>query len=121
MDQRNAAELRSRTVDAITKAGMSCGSAEDMLEVSRPDSKIWISLDTSATEQDRQTLSEQAVVALTVAGLQLVSFAETQGSNPSERLQMGEALASDSGAGSALAARRSALVGEPATCTDEPA
>ncbi|MGH3717758.1 MAG: hypothetical protein ACRDRI_02760 [Pseudonocardiaceae bacterium] len=34
VDQRNAAELRSQTVDAITAAGLSCGSSGDALKVS---------------------------------------------------------------------------------------
>ncbi len=93
VDQRNAAELRARTVSAITEAGVSCGTAKDTLKVSRgPDPKVWISLDTSATEQDRQRLPEQVVAALATAGLRLVSFAESQSSNPAERLRVGEAL-----------------------------
>ncbi|MGH3772024.1 MAG: hypothetical protein ACRDRW_11620 [Pseudonocardiaceae bacterium] len=93
VDQRNAAELRSQTVDAITAAGLSCGSAGDALKVSPGrDTRVWLSLDTTAAGHDHRTLSEQVIVALAVAGLQLVSAAEPQRSNLAERLRTGEAL-----------------------------
>ena len=93
VDRRNAVELHTSTVDAITSAGIPCGTAEDLLTVSRgPDPKVWISLDNSATEEDRKALPEQVVAALARAGLRLLSFAAPQSDNPADRLRTGEAL-----------------------------
>jgi len=93
VDRLNTAELRTQAVDAIATAGISCSSPGDVLKVSSGwDTRIWLSLDATADEQDRRTLSEQVVAALAVAGHQLLSFAEPQSSNPAERLRTGEAL-----------------------------
>lgn len=93
VDQQNAAELRARTVEAIAATGLSCGSAGDALTVSPGrDTRVWLSLDTTAAGHDRRALSEQVIAALAVVGLQLVSFAEPQSNNPAERLRTGEAL-----------------------------
>ncbi|MBA8927720.1 hypothetical protein BC739_004926 [Kutzneria viridogrisea] len=93
VDQRRTVELRAQVVDALAAAGVSCGSAGDVLKVSLGlDTRIWLSLDVMAAEQDHRPLSEQVVAALAVASLQLLSSAEPQSSNPAKRLLTGEAL-----------------------------
>ena len=93
VDQRDTAELRSTTVNAITAAGLSCGAREDPIKVSPgQDLRIWVSLDAAAAGQERSTLSEQIVAALSAADLHLVSLAEPVNINPAERLRAGETM-----------------------------
>lgn len=93
VDQRAAAELRIQTAHALTAAGLPWDSAGDVIKVSRGhDTRVWLSMATTAARQDHRTLSEEVIAALAVAGLQLLSFAEPQSTNPAERLRTGEAL-----------------------------
>jgi hypothetical protein len=93
VDHWNAAALRAQTVDAIIAAGMSCELPDDILRIPKgPDTRVWLSLDTTAGEHDVKKLSEQVVAALAVSGLRLASSIEPQSNNPAERLCAGETL-----------------------------
>jgi hypothetical protein len=100
VDQADAAELLTRTVGALNKAGISCASTSSE-EVSlwvrvKDDSRAWLSLTAvglDLDQQERRELSEQIVSVLTNAGLlRLVSIRQAENLEPAERLLRGEAL-----------------------------
>jgi hypothetical protein len=95
VDRKNTADLRAKTVAALTNAGIEHGTPGTSLKVSRgEDVRIWLSLDfrTPAEEGEREVLAAQVVAALTFAGLRLVSITEAQSEDAAERLVRGEAL-----------------------------
>ena len=93
VDLWNAAKLRAQTVDAIVAAGMSGELSDHILRIPKgQDTRVWLSLDTTAGEHDLGKLSEQVVAALAVSGLRLASLIEPQSNNPVERLRAGETL-----------------------------
>jgi hypothetical protein len=93
VDLWNAAELRAQTVDAIVAAGMSGELSDHILRVPKGhDTRVCVSLDTTAGAHDLGKLSEQVVAALAVSGLRLASSIEPQSNNPAERLRAGEVL-----------------------------
>jgi hypothetical protein len=95
VDRKNTADLRAKTVAALTDAGIEHGTPEASLKVSRGDDvRIWLSLDfrTPAEEGERQVLAEQIVAAVASAGLRLVSITEAQSEDAAERLVRREAL-----------------------------
>jgi hypothetical protein len=72
VDKKNTAELRSRTIDALTDAGLRCDAPDAVLSASSGrDLHIWLSLNTVPDESDRQraVLAEQILAALTAHGL----------------------------------------------------
>jgi hypothetical protein len=97
VDQANAAELLTRTVEVLKNAGISCASTLSE-EVSlwvrmKDDSRAWLSLTAvGLKQQERRELSEQIVSVLTNAGLRLVSIRHAENLEPAERLLRGEAL-----------------------------
>lgn len=97
VDQANAAELLSRTVQVLNDAGISCASAlpeELPLWVRvKDDSKVWLSSTATGLGQSvRRELAEQIVGVLANAGLRLVSIMQAENLEPAERLLRGEAL-----------------------------
>jgi hypothetical protein len=94
VDKKNIAELRVKTTEALTAAGISWESPDGVVMVSPgTDLRIWISLrDVTAADPALQGLSGQITAALSAAGLRLVSSSEPQSQDPAERLVRGEAL-----------------------------
>lgn len=93
VDLWNAAALRAQTVDAVAAAGMSGELSDDILRIPNgQDTRVWLSLDTTAGEHDLGALSAQVVAALAGSGLRLASSMEPQSNNPAERLRAGETL-----------------------------
>jgi hypothetical protein len=56
------------------------------------DTRVWLSLAATVADQDRRTVSEQVVVALSTAGLRLVSSMTPQSRDAAERLSTAEPL-----------------------------
>jgi hypothetical protein len=95
VDKRNVAEQRSRTIEALKSAGISCDPPESLVRVSLgTDLRIWLSLDPTADsdEQGRQEISERVVAALARAGLRLESTSSAEALGSAERLMRGELL-----------------------------
>jgi hypothetical protein len=97
VDQANAAELLSRTVELLNNAGISCASTSSGEVVIwarvKDDSRAWLSLTTAGQNQpERRQLSEQVVSILADSGLRLVSIRQAENLEPAERLLRGEAL-----------------------------
>jgi hypothetical protein len=93
VDQRTAARLRARTVQALTTADSTLGAAGDLAIVSPGrDTKIWVSLRAAQGVDGRKHAADTIVAALRAVGLQLRSSLEPQSENPVERMSVGEAL-----------------------------
>jgi hypothetical protein len=97
VDQANAGELLSRTVEVLNSAGISCSStsSDDVSLCVRvkDDSRAWLSLTAVGQNRpERRELSQQIVSALANAGLRLVSIRQAENLEPAERLLQGEAL-----------------------------
>jgi hypothetical protein len=96
VDARNTAELRARTVEALTTAAIAHNTATARLQVSPGlDNRIWFSfkIDTPfVSESDYRDEADRIVVALGGAGLQLVSPTYPDALDASERLARREAL-----------------------------
>ncbi len=94
--KKNTAELRTRTIDSLTNAGIRCDSSDKaVLKVSPgTDFRIWLSLDLTAgsDEHEHRELSERIVIALAGAGLRLVSNVPTGTLGSAEPLARGETL-----------------------------
>ncbi|VVJ22815.1 Uncharacterised protein [Amycolatopsis camponoti] len=90
VDLRAAADLRTRTVEAVAASGI---AAEGALRVSPgADTRVWVSLTDATAEPARGALAEEVISVLAAAKLQLLSFREPQSDNPAERLCAGESL-----------------------------
>lgn len=95
VDKRDTADLRARTIRALTSNGIACGSADDDLVVSPgTDLRIWVSFRPAALAGGHQLreLSARIVAALAAEGLRLVPPWEPQGQDIVERLARGESL-----------------------------
>jgi len=95
VDKKNTAELRAKTICALTSSGIPCESPEDALMVPPGrDLRIWLSFrpDALAGRHDLRELSERIVVGLAGAGLRLVQPSEPQSQDAAERLARGESL-----------------------------
>ncbi len=94
VDLRAAAELRTRTIAAMTASSI---QTEGTIRVSTGvDTRVWVSLAATAPETNREVLAEQVIGVLVEAGLRLVSSMEPQSDNPAERLRSGESLCVES-------------------------
>jgi hypothetical protein len=72
VDKKNTAELRVRTIAALTNAGIRCDTPDASLKASSgKDLRIWLSLNTAPDESEREraVLAEQIIGALTSQGL----------------------------------------------------
>jgi hypothetical protein len=95
VDKRNTAELRAKTIEGLSNAGIPCELPDGLVMVSPgTDLRIWVSLRIEADipERELQELPAQIVDTLIAAGLRLVSSSEPQSQNAVERLGRGEAL-----------------------------
>jgi hypothetical protein len=97
VDRKTTADLRVKTLEALTGAGIHGGTPGALCQVSSgSDLRIWLSLrsDTAADEDayEREKLPARVVVALANAGLQLMSSTQPQADDVAERLTKGEAL-----------------------------
>lgn len=66
VDEKNTAELRAKTTDALTDAGIVCGSPTDIVKVSPgSDLRVWLSfsIEEGSAEHERRELSERIVGA----------------------------------------------------------
>lgn len=92
LDKKNTAELRAKTIRALTNSGIPCESPEDALMVSPGwDLRIWLSLrpEAIAGRHDLRELSERIVANLAGADLRLVQPSEPQSQDTAERLARG--------------------------------
>ncbi|MGH9206713.1 MAG: hypothetical protein ACRD1G_09175, partial [Acidimicrobiales bacterium] len=95
VDKKNTAELRARTIGALTNTGICCDAPDTVLKVSPGnDLRIWLSLNVEpvAEEYERKELATRIVVSLASAVLRLVCSAEPQNEDVADRLVRGEAL-----------------------------
>lgn len=95
VDKRSMAELRTRTVRALTSVGISRDLPEDAIKVSPgQDLRIWLSFSIEAvpSEHERQERSARIVAALATARLRLTSPTQPHAEDAAERLARGEAL-----------------------------
>jgi hypothetical protein len=95
VDQKNTAERRTRTIEALEGAGIRCDAPDAVLKVSPgTDRRIWLSLNLAAgsDEQERRELFERIVAALANGGLRLESTNLAEPLEPAERLIRGETL-----------------------------
>lgn len=95
VDKKNTAELRAKTTEALSSAGISYNTPATYFKVSPGnDLRIWLSLDihADANEQERLALSERIVGAICAAGLHLESTNHAVALEPAERLVKGEQL-----------------------------
>jgi hypothetical protein len=79
VDKKNMAEVRARTIRALTSTGIPCESPEDALVVSPgTDLRIWVSFRPAALAgaHELQELSARIVAALAAEGLRLVQPSE---------------------------------------------
>jgi hypothetical protein len=98
VDKKDTAELRARTIGALTSAGIACESPEDALMVSPgTDLRIWFSIRPTALAggHDLEELSTRIVAVLTAEDLRLVSPSEPQSQDIAERLARGESLVAE--------------------------
>jgi hypothetical protein len=95
VDKKNTAELRARTIRALTSNGIPCESPQDALVVSPgTDLRIWLSFRPTALTggHDLHELSARIVAALAAEDLHLVPPSEPQSQDIAERLARGESL-----------------------------
>jgi hypothetical protein len=98
VDKKNTAELRARTIRALTSTGIPCESPEDALVVSPgTDLRIWVSFRPAALAggHDLQELSARIVAALAAEDLRLAPPSEPQSQDIVERLARGESLVAE--------------------------
>lgn len=94
VDVKNAAEVLSRTIRAITGAGIPCDGPKGPVVVSPDDDTrtyVFFNLST-IPEIERTGLAARVIAALAGAGLQLRSQSFPQARDAQERLVVGEAL-----------------------------
>lgn len=95
VDKRNTAELRAKTIAALTAVGIPSGTPDASFKVSPGhDLKIWVSLDRTpgvevSTDSD---LARKIVTALAGADLRLVSNLDIEDHDAVTRLVRGELL-----------------------------
>ena len=95
VDEKNTAELRARTIEALSRAGIQCNTPDTILKVSPgTDLRIWLSLSLNpdSDEPQRRELAGRIVNALTAAGLHLESTSLPEALDSAERLVQWEAL-----------------------------
>jgi hypothetical protein len=95
VDKASVAQLRAKTIEALTDAGIPHNPPDDVLRVSPGnDLRVWLSfrLDSGVEEQNLRTLAEQIVSALAHAGLHLESTNLAQHLETAERLVRRESL-----------------------------
>ncbi|HEX4701975.1 MAG TPA: hypothetical protein VH352_07595, partial [Pseudonocardiaceae bacterium] len=94
VDKKNTAELRAKTIEALSGAGI-YHNVPGALRVSPGnDLRIWLSFDlrADAAEKERRELSERIVRALTATGFHLESTNLAETLDSVERLVRGESL-----------------------------
>ena len=95
VDRKNTAQLRARTVEALSDGGIRHSASDAPLRVSPGnDLRIWLSFDLGPAlgGEELRTLSVQIVGALAAAGLRLESLNQAEALDPAERLVQGELL-----------------------------
>ena len=95
VDEKNTAELRARTIEGLSRAGIQCNTPGTILKVSPgTDLRIWLSLSLNpdSDEPQRRELAGRIVNALTAAGLHLESASLPEALDSAERLVQWEAL-----------------------------
>jgi hypothetical protein len=95
VDDRNLAERRSRTIEALQGAGIRCDAPDAVLKVSPgTDRRIWLSLNLPAgsDKEQRRELSDRIVAALANGGLRLESMNLAEPVEPADLLIRGELL-----------------------------
>ena len=89
VDEKNTAELRARTVSALTTGGIPCDMKGSAVRLSQgQDLRIWVYLG----GEDRGDVARRVVEALAGAGLRLVSVGDSQANDQAARLGGGESL-----------------------------
>jgi hypothetical protein len=89
VDEKHTAELRARTVSALTTGGIPCDMEGSAVSLSQgQDLRIWVSLG----GEDRGDVARRVVEALAHAGLRLVSVGDSQAHDQAARLGRGESL-----------------------------
>ena len=89
VDEKNTAELRTRAVAALTRAGVLHNAGEPRITVSSGrDLRVWLSVGYG----DRGELARRIVQALADAGLRLVSVQDSRDHDQASRLGRGESL-----------------------------
>jgi hypothetical protein len=95
VDDRNIAERRGRTIEALEGAGIRCDAPDAVLKVSSgTDRRIWLSLNLppGSSEDERRELSNRIVAALSNRGLRLESTNYAEPVKPAALLTRGELL-----------------------------
>jgi len=94
VDRRETAAVRARVVGALDRAGLPHGSPGDVILVSPgQDLQVWLSLSNTDSEPAvGGQVAAQVVVALGTDGLHLISSAEPDAWDVTERLVRGEPL-----------------------------
>ncbi len=95
VDEKDTAELRTKTTNALTAAGIAFGSPSDIVTVSPgSDLRVWLSLsiEPGSAEHERREISDRIADALATAGLHLVAPAQPEDPDAADRLTRGEAL-----------------------------
>jgi hypothetical protein len=98
VDKKNTAELRARTIRALTSSGIPCESPEDALVVSPgTDLRIWVSVRPTALAGglDLHELAARIVAALEAEDLRLIPPSEPHSQDIVERLARGESLVAE--------------------------
>ncbi|WP_285687904.1 hypothetical protein [Actinoplanes sp. NBRC 103695] len=95
VDKASVAQLRAKTIEALTDAGIPHNATGQVLRVSPGnDLRVWLSFwpDTGVEEQNLRTLAEQIESALADAGLHLESINLAEHLETTERLVRRESL-----------------------------
>jgi len=96
LDKRDTADLRVRTVGALTDAGIRCDAHDPAVPISSGhDLRIWVSLNAAPSnerESGRTTLADHVVAALSSDRLSLHSTNLAESLGAAERLIRGEKL-----------------------------
>ena len=95
VDKASIAQLRAKTIEALTDAGIPHNPPNDVLRVSPgSDLRVWLSFrpDSDVEEQNLRTLAERIVSALAHAGLHLESTNQAEHLETAERLVRGDLL-----------------------------
>lgn len=95
VDKKDTAELRAKTIRALTDSGIPCEPPEDALMVSPGwDLRIWLTFrpEAIAGRHNLRELPERIAAGLAGADLRLVQPSEPQSQDAAERLARGEPL-----------------------------